>query len=247
MALPILELVVPRSEGRLFVPAWVLAMIVGIGLLQARGAPSGAWASVGAGVLLGAPLTILAGLLVWREAAYATVLGVVAGLGAMLSLLASSAAAVAGGATPNAAAWMVSFSRVCTEQYDALGTWVSTGGVTNATPFGAVSDPVFLGLGLLAGFAIVLALLERPGEAGAGPEPTDPLFPRSSGVAPLVVALVAGLAFEWAAAAEPRYALVGLVAGIIAALVALGVLGWLSRRPSRGGHPAPKEPRPARA
>ena len=49
MALPLLELVLPGAEGRLFVPAWALAMIAGIGLLQARGTPSGIWAIVGSG------------------------------------------------------------------------------------------------------------------------------------------------------------------------------------------------------
>jgi hypothetical protein len=247
MALPLLELVLPRAEGRLFVPAWALAMIAGIGLLQARGAPAGGWAIVGSGVLLGAPITILAGLLLWRDSAYATVLGVAASLGALLALLAGGSQAVAGGATPGAAMWIVAFSQVCTAQYEALGTWVSTGGLTNPTPFGAISDPVFLGLGLLAVLAVVLALLERPEGSGEGPEPTDPLFPRSSGIAPLVVAALAGLAFEWAVAVEPRYALLGTVVGIIATLAALGVLGWVSRRPSRGGRPGPKEPRPARA
>ena len=247
MALPLLELVLPRAEGRLFVPAWALAMIAGIGLLQARGTPSGLWAIVGSGVLLGAPVTILAGLLLWRDSAYATVLGVTASLGALLALLAGSADAVSGGAAPGSASWIVSFSRVCTEQYDALGTWVTSGGMTNATPFGAVNDPVFLALGLVAVFAVVLALLERPRESGAGPEPTDPLFPRSSGVAPLVIAAIAGLALEWAAATEPRYALLGVVAGVLATLVGLGVLGWLSARPSRGGRSGPRERRPARA
>jgi hypothetical protein len=238
MALPLAELALPRAEGRLFVPAWALAMISGIGLLQAHGTPSGAWATVGAGVLLGAPLTILAGLLLWRDSAYATVLGLVAALGAMLALLAGSAAAVANGASPDAADWIVAFSRECTQQYEALGTWVSSGGVTNATPFGAVADPAFLALAILAAFAVVLALMERPWESGGGPDPTDPLFPRSSGVAPLVAAIVAALGFEWTAAAVPQAALLALVAGIIAALSAVGVLGWIDRRPSRGGRPA---------
>jgi hypothetical protein len=233
MALPFLELIVPGAEGRFFVPAWALAMVSGIGLAQGVGAPGGLWAIIGAGVLLGAPLTILAGLIVWRESVFATVLGVIAGLGALIALLAGSDEAIAAGGSSGATGWVVAFSKANLDQFSAIVTWVNTGGLTNATPFGAVGDPAFLGLALVAGFTVILALLERPIESGRGPEPSDPLFHRSSGVVPLVVAVLAGLGFEWAAAAEARYALIAVVAGILVTLVALELLA-LAPAPARG-------------
>ena len=240
MALPFLELLVPGAEGRFFVPAWALAMVAGIGIAQGVGAPGGWWATIGAGVLLGAPLTILAGLIIWRESVFATVLGVIAGLGALIALLAGSAEAIAAHGAPGATDWVVAFSRANLDQFSAIAAWVNSGGLTSVTPFGAIGDPVFIGLGLAAGFTIVLALLERPIESGRGPERSDPLFPRSSGVVPLVAAILAGLGFEWAAAAEPRYTLIAVASGVLATLLALGVLTWLARRPSRAGIGAPR-------
>ncbi|HEV2165465.1 MAG TPA: hypothetical protein VGS23_00580 [Thermoplasmata archaeon] len=250
MAVPFLELYPSGSRGRWFVPAWVLAMIAGVGMAFSNGAPTGLWAEVGAGVLLGAPLAILAGLLVWRSSRLVTLLGVEAGLAALIDLMATSTSATGPGGSTGSVGWLVAFSRVNTQQVNVLGQWALGNLSSTPAPLAAVSDPIFIGLGVLAALAVVIALLERPVHAGIGPDPWDPHFSRSSGVVPLVVAMFAGLAFEWTAAAEPRYALFVVAVGVVDALSLIGVLVAYtalrrdrprpSRRPSAG--PAEHEP-----
>ncbi|HEV2428626.1 MAG TPA: hypothetical protein VGV64_02110 [Thermoplasmata archaeon] len=222
--LPIVSLVKPFDDARLFLPAWGLAMITGIGLAISNGVPTGAWSEVGAGVLLGAPIALLAGLLLWRASALVTLVGVQAGLAALLSLLASGSAASANGARPGASAWLLAFSQVNSSQILGLGRWIDGSGTSAIPPLAAVTDPVFLGLGLVALFAVVLALLERPAPSGTGPAPWDPKFSRSSGIAPLVAAVLAGLAFEGAAALFPRYALLAVALGVATGLAVVAVL-----------------------
>ena len=224
MAIPLLELATPGSRGRWFVPAWVLAMIAGVGMAFSNGAPTGVWADVGAGVLLGAPMAILAGLLVWRNSRLVTLLGVEAGLAALIDLFATSSAAIGSGGSTGSVGWLIAFSRVNTQQVTVLGEWVTGNLPSTPSPLAAVSDPIFIGLGVLAALAVVIALLERPIHAGVGPGPWDPHFSRSSGVVPLVVAMFAGLAFEWTAAVQPRYALFVVAVGVVDALSLIGIL-----------------------
>ncbi len=240
MGIPLLELVFPESRGRWFLPAWVLAMIAGVGMAFSNGDPTGIWADVGAGVLLGAPLAILAGLLVWRESRLVTLIGVEAGLGALIDLVATSAEASTPGVPDGSIGWLVAFSKVNTQQVGVLGAWFQGNPPVAPPPLAAVADPIFLGLGVIAALAVVLALLERPPHAGAGPDPWDPHFSRSSGIVPLVAAMFAGLAFEWTAAAEPHYALLAVAAGVVAALAAMAILVvFTSRRRDRGPAAAP--------
>ncbi|MCI4357756.1 MAG: hypothetical protein L3J95_05275 [Thermoplasmata archaeon] len=234
MALPLIEVLTRGSRGRWFVPAWVLAMIGGVGMAFSNGAPTGLWADVGAGVLLGAPLAILAGLLVWRESRLVTLIGVEAGLGALIVLIATGSAAILPGAPSGSAGWLVAFSRVNTQQVNVLAQWFAGNPPIVPPPLTAVADPAFIGLGVLAVLAVVLALLERPVHAGVGPDPWDPHFSRSSGVVPLVAAMIAGLAFEWTAAVEPNYALLGVAVGVIAALgLIVGLAVFTARRRDR--------------
>ncbi|HEV2520354.1 MAG TPA: hypothetical protein VGX00_07035 [Thermoplasmata archaeon] len=233
MGLPLVELLPGATRGRWFVPAWVLSMIAGVGMAFSSGAPSGVWADVGAGVLLGAPLAILAGLLVWRTSRLVTLVGLEGGLASLVVLVATSLSAAGGGA-PGSTAWLVAFSRVNTQQVNVLAQWIVGNPPTAPAPLAAVADPVFLGLGVLAAVAIILALLERPVHAGAGPDPWDPHFSRSSGVVPLVVAMLAGLSFEWTAAVAPHYALLGVAAGVVAGLGLIVLLVvFTSRRRDR--------------
>jgi hypothetical protein len=244
MGLPLFELAFPESRGRWFLPAWVLAMIAGVGMAFSNGDPTGIWADVGAGVLLGAPLAILAGLLVWRDSRLVTLIGVEAGLGALVDLVATSSEATAAGAPGGSIGWLVAFSKVNTQQVGVLGAWFQGNPPVTPPPLAAVADPIFLGLGVLAALAVVLALLERPPHAGAGPDPWDPHFSRSSGIVPLVAAMFAGLAFEWTAAAEPRYALLAEAAGVVAALAAMGILVVFTARRRDRGPAAPAPPGP---
>ena len=234
MAAPLVEVVAEEGRGRWFVPAWVLAMVAGVGMAFSNGAPTGPWADVGAGVLLGAPFAILAGLLVWRNSRLVTLLGVEAGLAALVVIEATSEAAIAPGALGGSSGWLIAFSRVNTQQVGVLGQWVTGHPPVAPAPLAAVSDPVFLGLAVLAAFAIVLVLLERPTHAGEGPAPWDPHFSRSSGIVPLVVAMIAGLAFEWTAASNPHYALLGASLGVVAGLVVVASLvAFTARRRDR--------------
>ncbi|HUI38969.1 MAG TPA: hypothetical protein VLY85_04990 [Thermoplasmata archaeon] len=239
MTLPLVELF-RSARGWLFAPAWVLAMVMGIALTVSRGVVLEPWADVGAGVLLGAPLPILAGLLLWRDSKLGTLLGVEAGLAALASLLVSDNYAATGRTAPDSAAWIFSFAQVNSTQLADLSRWVQGGPASTVPPLAALSDPVFVALAVLAALAIVLALLERPLRAGAGPDPWDPHFPRSSGIAALVVAAFAALAFEWSAAATPKYTLLSVVVGVIVTLGAIGLLSIPRRQ--RRPRPAPEGP-----
>ena len=185
-------------------PAWVLAMIAGVGMAFSNGAPTGIWADVGAGVLLGAPIAILAGLLVWRESRLVTFLGVEAGLAALIDLVRHKCEAAIGSGGSGRIDRLA--RRLLPGQHPAgdRPRRVGHGEPARRTPspLAAVADPIFIGLGVIAALAVVIALLERPPHAGAGPDPWDPHFSRSSGIVPLVVAMFAGLAFEWTAAVE---------------------------------------------
>ncbi|MCI4349145.1 MAG: hypothetical protein L3J93_02860 [Thermoplasmata archaeon] len=229
VALPLAEIVFP-VKGFTFIPAWLLAFFTGVGLAVTNGAPSGGWATLAAGVLLGAPFALLAGILLWRESKFATLLGVEGGLAALVSLLASSAFAVEAGAESNATGWVLAFSHVNSEQVVDLSRWVQGGPGSAVPPLASLSDPVFLAFVLLAGLAILLALLERPRAIDPGPDPWDPQFSRSSGIAPLLVAGFAGLAFELTAAVEPKYALLGAAIGVVDALAAIVAFGVFSGR-----------------
>jgi hypothetical protein len=238
MSLPVVEFFRPESGGRWFGPAGVLAGIAGLGLTFSNGAPTGWLADVGGGVLLGSPITVMLGLLSWRRTRMAFLLGVEAGLAVLLVLLATGEAVVTEAAGQGSSAWLVAFSTVNTLQFNALAQWFQGNIAGPLPPLTSVSDAVFLGLAVLAAFAIVLTLLERPRHAGGGPDPWDPHFSRSSGVVPLVAAAFAGLIFEFTAAVAPGEALLVVAIGVAGTLALLvGLSGYASRvrdRPSAG-------------
>ncbi len=231
MALPVLEFLLPQLSGRSFAPAGFLAGVTGLGLTISNGAPSGAWAAIGAGVLLGTPLTALFGLMLWRRSRLAFILGVEAGLAVLIVLLATIEDLPLLGLSPSASSIIVSFSSVNSQQFVALLAWVQGNPMSVTPPLAAVSDPYFIAFAVLAALSVVLTLLERPSYAGHGPEPWDPHLSRSSGVVPLVVAAFAGLTFEWTAAADPRFALLAVAVGVAATLALVGaVVAYMSRR-----------------
>ncbi len=230
MALPVLEFLLPRSGGRWFAPAWLLAGLTGLGLTITNGAPTGIWADIGAGVLLGTPITALAGLLLWRKSRLSYLIGVEAGLAVLLILVAAINYLNSLSLSATSANWLLAFSGVNTLQFDALLRWVQGNTTGAAPPLAVVTDPVFIALAVLALLSVVLALLERPAHSGRGPVPWDPQFSRSSGIASIVVAAFAGLTFEWTAAAAPDYALLVVAVGVALALGTIAVLVAFTRR-----------------
>jgi hypothetical protein len=170
------------------------------------------------GIVLGAPILILAALRVVHRSAPLVPLLILSGLLVVSALTVAGSRLGTTGSGDGAGSLATAFYQVNADQMAGLGSLLSGSASTNL-PLQALPDLWFVSLALLALSGALLAVL-RPGSEREGGEASS----ASSLLGPVLGGVVAATAFELTAVRFPAYALLAVSAFVLGTFFALLIL-----------------------